>query len=177
MGEEIGTRAEFRVVVGVSQSPAGLQALRYAIGEARHRDAELYAVRAFGFQPPWAGYDVVLVRDQLRAEAGDCVREAFEAALGGPPPDLRVVLLVRDARADAALIETATEPGDLLVLGGRTSGRRTGWLVRTCVRHAACPVVVVPPPLLARAVDRRSVRRLLREIARQSSGSFPQRSS
>jgi hypothetical protein len=41
------TTPEGRVVVGVSRSLAGLQALRYAVAEARRRVAPLVAVRAW----------------------------------------------------------------------------------------------------------------------------------
>jgi hypothetical protein len=48
-----------------------------------------------------------------------------------------------------SLVEAATEPGDLLVIG---TGRRPGigrvlhaGVIRYCLAHAACPVLAVPP--------------------------------
>jgi nucleotide-binding universal stress UspA family protein len=66
-----------------------------------------------------------------------------------------------------ALVAIANRDDDLLVLGSgrrnrRGSGSRT---VRYCAAWAACPVLVVPPPQLAREVSQRALlRQLRREI-------------
>jgi nucleotide-binding universal stress UspA family protein len=156
-----------RVVVGVSASVAGLQALRYAVAEARRRGVPLYAVRAFGFQPPWFGPEVARIRDELRAEALRCVGEAFDLAMGQPPADVEVRVAVCESRVDWALVDVADRPDDVLVLGRRSGPVRLNWLVRGCLRRAVCPLVVVPPPPLAAVRGRRAVRRLMRELAGQ----------
>lgn len=57
---------------------------------------------------------------------------------------------------------------DLLVIGGsgmrRLTGRRRARVARRCSREAACPVVVVPPP----AIARRPVARLAKDVVREA---------
>jgi nucleotide-binding universal stress UspA family protein len=155
-----------RVVVGVSQSLAGLQALRYGVAEARHRRVPLHAVRAWRFDTAWHGPDVRRWRHEMAQEALQCVDEAFRLALGGLPVDVDVNMLAAEGRPDDVLTEMAASPGDLIVVGG--GGRRwPSWLVRTCMRRAACPVAVVPPPEIARkARPGILARRLLHETER-----------
>lgn len=76
---------ERRVVVGVSQSLAGLAALRYAVAEARRRNAPLYTVRAWALPSHWRGLAVDAWQRELREASHRYVVEAFDAALGGPP--------------------------------------------------------------------------------------------
>ncbi|GAA1039526.1 hypothetical protein GCM10009557_58350 [Virgisporangium ochraceum] len=157
-----------RVVVGVSTSIAGLAALRFAVAEVRRRQVWLYAVRAWYLHPSCQTAEYRALRTNLAAEAADTIRAAFDAALGGVPADVPVAVVSAGERADRALLRFAENPEDLLVLGGRSGFRWTSWVVRSCLRRAICPVTVVPPPELARAVDRPfSVRTLIRDIERQ----------
>lgn len=155
-----------RVVVGVSRSLAGLQALRYGVAESRHRQVPLYAIRAWRFQAPWIGPDLREWRTEIGAEARRYVYEAFDLAMGGIPADVDVAVVAPEGRADLLLTGYAGYPEDLLVLG--SSGRwRRNWLIRGCHRQAACPVTVVPPPEFARSGGPAvQTRRLLREAAR-----------
>ena len=57
-----------RVVVGVGESLAALQALRYAVAEARRRGWALRAVRVWQAGTPWHGYDVDLGRRPAGAD-------------------------------------------------------------------------------------------------------------
>lgn len=137
-----------RVVVGVDASPASAEALRWAIDEARAREAELVIVHAW--QLPYLGvypyvgeaYDGgVLERaaaetvDGLLAEAGVPDGLAVTRRLVHEPP-ARAIL---DAGADA----------DLIVVGARGSGGFKGMLLGSVshhvANHAPCPVVVVRP--------------------------------
>jgi nucleotide-binding universal stress UspA family protein len=89
--------------------------------------------------------------------------------MGGLPADVDVTVASIAGRADTVLVEFAGGPDDLLVVGGNTGRRWPGWLVRRCVRHARCPVTVVPPPEIARAGDPAALtRRLLREAEEYS---------
>ncbi|WP_238014919.1 universal stress protein [Dactylosporangium sp. AC04546] len=164
-----------RVVVGVSQSLAGLAAVRFALREARRCDAPLYAVRAWALPSHWHGPAVNAWRHELRAEARQYIAEAFDAAAGGPPGDVDVLAAVPDARADRALVDAADDERDLLVLGARSSWRRLwpSWVVRGCLSAARCPVIVVPPPALARIAGPWSRHRLAREATRATAGSTP----
>jgi hypothetical protein len=74
------------------------------------------------------------------------------------------VVRTPSGRTDVALQDHVTGDGDLLVVGAATSRWWGGGTVRGCVRGAGCPVVVVPPPAMARA-GRVSGRRIAREVA------------
>lgn len=115
---------------------------------------------------PWAGGPSGIDPDGQVAMA--TIVEAFAETMGGPPPDVHVQLLALPDPAARALVEYACRDGDLLVLGAPRRGRwRRLWggsTVRGCLARAGCPVLVVPPPPLAR---RGSPRALLRELRRE----------
>ncbi|MCM4083617.1 universal stress protein [Actinoplanes sp. TRM88002] len=151
--------------MGISLSLAGLEALRFAVAEARRRDSRLMAVRAWVcHRSSWAWPDREYERT-LADKARRTIVEAFEEAAGEVPADLPVVRRTAEGWPPIVLKESVTSPRDLLVIG---AGRRwpAGEVVRACVRHQACPVVVVPPPEMARlARGRTTARRLFREAA------------
>lgn len=67
---------------------------------------------------------------------------------------------------DAVLKSCVDSPHDLLVIGAARHRWFSGGVVRRCARDAGCPVVVVPPPELARVVGGRlAARRMVREAA------------
>ncbi len=155
-----------RVIVGVSESLAGLQALRYAVAEVRRRGAVLHAVRAWQFASPWRGYDAYMGREDLAATAEATVRSAFDLAMGGVPDDVAVSMVIAEAPTGPALVSYANRDDDLLVVGRSD----THWLPvlavdRCCTRAAGCVVVVVPPPAMA---GRRRSRSLERELRREA---------
>jgi len=131
-----------------------LQALRYAAEEARHRDVPLVAV--ITWLPP--GGDLAerrapspYLRKIWRDAARDRLLNAFDAGLGGFPSDLYVEPHVVRGEAGPVLVDSAGEPGDLLVIGtGRRGLRRTmsRSVSRYCLARARCPVVAVPPSAL-----------------------------
>jgi nucleotide-binding universal stress UspA family protein len=152
-----------RVVVGIADTVAGYQALRYAVARARERGGQLVAVRAFmcsSRNAPW--------RDVLTKKAKECIRKVFNEALGGLPAGLKIESVICDAEVATALIKIADQVDDLLVIGGSGGRRLIGWrrarVARRCSREANCPVVIVPPPAMAR----RSVNRLAREVVREA---------
>ena len=144
-----------RVVVGVDGSAGSLEALRYALGQARRLDATLIPV--YAWQLPGGE---VAARRAPSASYARMVRElaeqqlirAFEEGLGGLPADVVAEpWLVRGA-AGPALVEAADRHHDLLVVGAGRRGRLRhpvhAGTVRYCLAHAVCPVVAVPPPTL-----------------------------
>ncbi|MEV4518280.1 universal stress protein [Dactylosporangium sp. NPDC049525] len=172
VGHGIGA-GERSVVVGISQSLAGLAALRYALAEARHRKVPLCAVRAWPLPLSGRGPAVIQWQYELKSGAQRYVVDAFDAAVGGPPDDVEVRVVTPCGRADAVLLDLANGSGQLLVLGARTTRRWLwpSWVVRGCVRAARCPVIVVPPPdLVTIAGSRRRFRTLSREIERFTAG-------
>jgi nucleotide-binding universal stress UspA family protein len=144
-----------RVVVGVHGSIGSLQALRYAAEEARERCVPLVPVIAW--VPP--GGDAAersrpspYLRKIWREEARKRLWAAFDDGLGGLPADIQLEPHVERGETGQVLVEIASQPGDLLIIG---TGRR-GFLVRAfrksagryCLAHARCPVLAVPPSAL-----------------------------
>ncbi|MDZ4827526.1 MAG: universal stress protein [Actinomycetota bacterium] len=136
-----------RIVVGVDGSENSRCALRWAIAEARTRNATLDVVHAWHMPylgpSPYAPADVV---DPVLFEGEG--RYALTHALEAEDTEGVEVheVLVPD-RPSAALIDAA-KGADLLVVGARGRGGFLGLLLGSVshqvVSHAPCPVVVVP---------------------------------
>ena len=150
-----GTR---RIVVGVDDS-SGLNALRWAVRQARRTGAQLVAVRSWTLSLPRHGgtrhrrrrrSPVVLVfaGNEQREESAQIVRQAFGSAIGGIPRDVSLTVETPQGDPGAALADIAIGDGDLLVVGtepGHAARRLVhGSVSRYCCAHARCPVVVVP---------------------------------
>jgi nucleotide-binding universal stress UspA family protein len=108
------------VVVGVKRAASCAALVRWASAEAIVRGLPLLLVHAWD-EPLELSVD--LDPDSLP----DLLCRATSY---GVPGDVTAALLGRRP--------------DVLVLGGRGGGRRTSRLTRSCVRRAACPVIVVP---------------------------------
>lgn len=158
---------ERRVIVGLQDSVAGLQALRRGVEEARRRGAAVYLVLAvngaagrYQTAPTWQA--------ELAVWAIQYARESLVKALGRSPRDVEVRTAALEAPAGLGLVGFANRDDDLLVVGdSQRSGIRRLWsgrVTRYCVARATCPVLVVPPPALAR-VDRRELSRDIRRLA------------
>jgi nucleotide-binding universal stress UspA family protein len=139
-----------RVVVGIDATPAGYQALRYAVERARRDGVTLVAVRAHGYPSqavPWI--------DELAAAAIAEVARVFAEAMAGQPADVDITVTVAAGRPARVLLDVADRDGDVLVIGGcgprRLLRRRRALIARQCARVARCPVVIVPPTALARS--------------------------
>ena len=145
-----------RIVVGVHGSLGSLQALRHAAGEARERAVPLVPVIVWvppggdlaerGNPSPW-------LRKIWTDAARQRLHAAFEAGLGGFPADVRIdPCIIARGETGPVLVDIASEPGDLLVIG---TGRRSPIsralrksVGRYCLAHAKCPVIAVPPSAL-----------------------------
>ncbi|MET8944967.1 universal stress protein [Streptomyces sp. NPDC004542] len=140
------------IVVGVDGSAASEEALRWAARQAGLTGAGLRVVTAwrlpvtYGYAPDYSG-----VGYQDRA------RETLDATIGrvlGPTPRLPVDPRVEEGRPAEVLL-TAAREADLLVVGTRGHGAFAGTLLGStaqhCVRHAPCPVLVVPPGTASRS--------------------------
>jgi nucleotide-binding universal stress UspA family protein len=132
------------IIVGVSGSPASAAALRWAENEAHRRHGELKVVRTWqperraAYASPPVRPDGRAGQEQARKELTDTVR-----AVLGPSPLPDTTTVVVEGTAERELVAESVG-ADLLVLG---SGSRItiGPVVRTCLSHAHCPVVVVSP--------------------------------
>ncbi|MEJ8646137.1 universal stress protein [Streptomyces sp. MS1.HAVA.3] len=159
-----------RVVVGVTGSPGSLTALHRAAAEARVRDAELRVVLAWQSPGGELGSRNGLVPaapEQCRAAAVERLREVLDTAFGAAKAGVTLAGFTVRGTPGAALVDTACDPEDLLVVGtgSRAPLRRLvrPSVARYCLAHAACPVLVVPPsPLQAelQSVHRRNVWRI-----------------
>lgn len=154
-----------RVIVGMSGSYGSLAALRVGAAEAERRGCELLLAHAVQELVAPTGWPAERERQRAR------MRAAMHEALGAPPPGLRIAYAtIEYMEPGPGLVRLATDR-DLLVVGTRRT-RRTWWwrpgVDTYTARHAACPVLVVPPPalidLVRTARRRREVRRSLAQL-------------
>jgi len=153
----MSTTSEQRLIVGIDDSPSGLAALRWAVSQARSRQAQLVAVRSWALGLPRHGGlhhrhlahpRVVLFFNgaEQRDASAKLVRDAFRIAAGDQPRDLSVTVRTPEGDPGAALISIAARDGDMIVVGHRHAPSwraHRGSVSRYCRLHAACPVVVV----------------------------------
>jgi nucleotide-binding universal stress UspA family protein len=134
------------VVVGVSGSRASGAALQWAAAEARRRSAPLRIVRSW-HQQFHAGYSPAagwLTPDQQRGAATAELAAEVRAAFGAVVPD-EVATELTEGAAGRTLVNLSAD-ADLLVLGsGAPEAESVGPVIRACLSHAHCPVVVVRP--------------------------------
>ena len=136
------------IIVGVNGSSASARALRWAAAEADRVDAQLRVVLIWNVEPRAYYAPSISPADCDRRQERAAARLAatVRAVLGSMPRD-SVVTMVAQGMPDRALVEQSTG-ADLLVLGsasGVVSGRAIGPVIRACLSHAHCPVVVVGP--------------------------------
>jgi nucleotide-binding universal stress UspA family protein len=142
------------IVVGVDHSEGAKAALRFALGEAKLRQASLRVVHAWQLGYVSASFDPGSY-PVLGGELGD-LRGAAETALAATlqevVPDAAEVEIERRVveGAPAAVLVDESREADLLVVGSRGLGGFSGLLLgsvsQQCAHHAACPVVIVRAP-------------------------------
>jgi nucleotide-binding universal stress UspA family protein len=154
-----------RVIVGVDDSPAGLAALRWAVGYARLKSAPLVAVRVWELGLPrhgglrhHAGRGLVVLSFHgtgARDAAAKLTERAFGASVGGIPCDLDVAIETPEGNPGPVLTQIASRSGDVLVVGtspGPSVKRAMhGSVTAYCTAHSRCPVTVVKPGRMRRA--------------------------
>jgi nucleotide-binding universal stress UspA family protein len=133
-----------RIVVGIDGSPTSLDALEWAVREARLRKATL-EVTHVTFVPHG-----VLELETL-TEFSQRERSIIDTALAkakAMAPDIRVISRVADPPAAKALIDISKD-ADLLVVGSRGLGLfkefTLGSVSHDCSRQARCPLVIIGP--------------------------------
>ena len=147
------------IVVGVDSSEGAKEALRFAVEEARLRQARLRAVHAWDFDAiglsGLAGFSPV-----VGVDLGELVRtaeSALDAVLDEVAPDADGVDVERRVveGAPATALVDESRKADLLVVGSRGHGGFAGLLLgsvsQQCAHHAACPVVIVRAPAVERS--------------------------
>ncbi len=138
-----------RIVVGIDGSETSRRALRWAIEEARLRQAEVDVVHAWhlpyvGGYPYTAGsFDPTPFEDAAR-QTLDSVVDGMDAT--GLPAPLERILHLGDPAT--GVLETA-KGADLVVVGSRGLGGFSGLVLGSVghhvANHAPCPVVIIPP--------------------------------
>jgi nucleotide-binding universal stress UspA family protein len=139
------------IVVGIDGSPGGDAALRFAVEEAAIRGLALRIVCAW--EPTagqWVGEAFVATADSVveaEAHAEEVLRLALEQVASGAAIEATAVAI--EGHPSTVLVEQA-RGASLLVVGSRGRGATASLLLGSVsagvVRHAPCPVVVVPPP-------------------------------
>ena len=140
------------IVVGVDRSPGAKAALRFALEEARLRQARVRVVYAWQFRsharstgfegvPLVLGTNLDAFHRAAAAELDAIVAEAAPGA-GGFGIEKRV------ERGDpATVLIDQSRDADLLIVGSRGHGGFAslflGSVSQVCAQHAACPVVIV----------------------------------
>jgi nucleotide-binding universal stress UspA family protein len=135
-----------RIVVGVDGSEPAREALRWAVDEARRRNATVEAVYAW-HQPFAAGYAEMgeLDIEGFAKEAQQILDAAVDAvdATGIAPVERKLV----PGNPGSALV-TEAKGAALLVVGSRGRGGFTGLLLgsvsQQVAHHAPCPLVIIP---------------------------------
>jgi nucleotide-binding universal stress UspA family protein len=144
----------------VDDSLAGLEALRFAVAEARRRGVTLRAIRAWRPGPSWCGTDAGPSRAELADQAVLTTVSAFRLAMGGRPRGITVEAFAIEGPTVRVLVTQAEGEGDLLVVGrSRRRWLRPSGVDVQCVRTAQCPVVAVAAPALARTRGSGGLRR------------------
>ncbi len=146
-----------RLIVGTSGSPGSLQALRYGEVLARAHDAVLVPVIAWELPGGDRGQRIGPSHElgqACRDLAGQQLRDALTAVWGEVPGDPLVQPRIERGPAGWVLVNLASRPGDVLVVGAGRRGRLArlafSRVSRYCLAHARCPVIAIPPPALAR---------------------------
>jgi nucleotide-binding universal stress UspA family protein len=139
-----GGDANHLIVVGVDGSESSKAALAWAIRQARLTGAEVLAVTAWPY-PDEYGYPVTMPPIPWEKVATRVVAAAISEVAAGTS-DVAVRYQVVKGNAAHALL-AATAGADLLVVGncghGRFAEALLGSTGQHCLRHAACPVVVI----------------------------------
>ena len=138
-----------RIVVGVDGSRTSRQALRWAVEEARLRQASLEVVLAWsmpyvgGYPYVGAGFEPGRLEADIRKTLDEVVDGVDPSGL--PQPIERIAYL---GNAASGIIATA-KGAALVVIGSRGLGGFSGLLLGSVghhvAHHAPCPVVIIPP--------------------------------
>jgi nucleotide-binding universal stress UspA family protein len=137
------------IVVGIDGSEGSVEALRFALAEARLRGVELKAVGGWHVPPAaygsgWAPAPNDI--DEFRKLAQIAVDKSLEEA-GAAGSGVAVTSVLREGQAADVLCDEAGRD-DLIVVGTRGLGSVKGLLLgsvsQQVLHNAPCPVVVVP---------------------------------
>ena len=139
------------VVVGVDGSPGSKAALQWAVDHAHASGARLIAVNVFEPVVPMdftgAGFAAMSMTDprKLRRAGHDLINRMVRDAAQGRSVDVQPLVL--EAHNPGQALLRAARNASMLVVGAHHRhglGILLGSTGASCVRHASCPVLVVP---------------------------------
>jgi nucleotide-binding universal stress UspA family protein len=140
-----------QLVVGVDDSPGSRAALGWALDQARSSNAQVVAVNVVQPVIPLdfagAGYYPTTAIDSraLRQAAHDLLDQTLRDVTSDRTQDLRI-RVIEGSNPGQVLVRAARD-ASMLVVGTHHRhglGFLLGSTAASCVRHATCPVVVVP---------------------------------
>lgn len=148
MSDQTTTPATSIVVVGVDDTESSRRALAWAAAEAVRRGATLQVVTAWTWDAA-EGAPLAAVEPQTLMELAEQTQtHAVEQVVGAMPVRPVVAREVVRATAATALVE-ASRHADLVVVGthgrGPVRAALLGSVSQSVIKHAECPVVVMPP--------------------------------
>jgi nucleotide-binding universal stress UspA family protein len=148
------------IVTGVDGSAPSVEALRWAVQEARSHGATLMAVYAYDYTPSWSVYayaesgvavpppEQIEETEEQAEQRAQALLEGVLAEVCGDARDVDIAARAVPHRRPAAALLEAAAGADLLVVGSRGRGGFVGLLLgsvsQQVIQHAPCPVVVVP---------------------------------
>lgn len=139
---------EHVIVCGIDGSPAGRRALEWALDEARRRECRLRAVSVWSWDGLETG-NALRNPGEARQRAEDVMTRALDEALATVDDAPQIERVVTEGRPSEQLCIAALD-AELLVLGSHGHGAIHDALVGSTslhsIRHASCPVVVLPDP-------------------------------
>lgn len=140
------------IVVGIDGSDNSQHALLWAIDRAKRTGGRIRAVHSW--HVPYAALGpgplgAPSIPGDTLGEYADGLLSAALATVEDERGEVAIEQVVLEGPAARSLIQEG-ENADLLVVGSRGSGGFTGLLIGSAtdqvVKHAPCPVVVVPAP-------------------------------
>jgi nucleotide-binding universal stress UspA family protein len=136
------------VVVGVDETASSRRALAWAAREAVRRSATLQVITAWTWDAV-EGAPLTAVDPQAMMEVAETTQtEALESVLAELETRPVVAREIVQSAASEALVE-ASRQADLVVVGTHGRGPVRSFLLgsvsQSVIRHAQCPVVVMPP--------------------------------
>ncbi|GAA1205508.1 universal stress protein [Prauserella alba] len=151
MADSDSTRRR-KIVVGVDGSAAAEHALRWAVWEASLHGDEIEAIAVREQEDLLPGTSYTFQPYGRRPVADDEGARAYlHTAVNAVTTDVPVVETVRAGDPATELIK-ASASADMLVVASHHHGRFAEVLLGStsaeCVRHAQCPVVVIPTTLI-----------------------------
>ena len=165
-----GPEAVRSIVVGVDGSPHSVQALRWAVDEARVRHCPLTAVYVYPSPAVTLTSDVLAGLNQVALESfyarsaavAQRVLDELIAERVAPADVAAIERRVVEGSAAPFLVDEAADPSTMLVVGSRGRGGFAGLLLgsvsQQCLHHARGPVVVVHHTTPHRGVHRAGAR-------------------